>query len=163
MYYLTGPCGHAKYNSEGYTEGIVAHARWCQIGGCVCSIMATAKCLVSLDTFRSKYYSDSAHGTRTYFILGSVAGSSHDGDVVPRRALNLTDEDRRILSNLGLPPERWTDLEVLLARIKQAEGTDIAGQAISTPDNELSCEYVLVRLREFFQNSTDKDGGKYTT
>ena len=83
--------------------------------------MATVKCLVSLDTFRSKYYSDSAHGTRTYFILGSVAGSSHDGDVVPRRALNLTDEDRRILTNLGLPPDRWTDLEVLLARIKQVK------------------------------------------
>ena len=120
--------------------------------------MASAKCLVPVDAFRNKFYSDSAGGTRAMFILGSIAASPSE-DVVPRQAINLTDEDKRILSNLALPPDRWTDLEVLIARQKCDERVSIDIQEISEPGHELSCGFVLKRLGEFLRSSVDKDGG----
>ena len=116
------------------------------------------KCLVPVDIFRSKFYSDSACGTRAMFILGSIAAPRSE-DVVPRQAINLTDEDKRILSNLALPPDHWTDLDVILARCKQDEGVSVDIQEISEPGHELSCELVLKRLGEFMRSSVDKDGG----
>ena len=119
---------------------------------------ASAKCLVPLDTFRSKFYSDRASGTRACFLLGSVALSTSE-DVVPRRAITLTDDDRRVLANLALPPDHWSDLEVILARNRHDERVTITGQEISATGNELSCEYVLKKLGDFFRNAVDKDGG----
>ena len=124
------------------------------------SAMASAKCLVPVDIFKSKFYSDSAGGTRAMFVLGSIAAPPSD-DVVPRRAIDLTDEDRHVLSNLALPPDRWTDLEVIIARQKQDKGVSIDVQEISEPGHELSCEFVLKRLGEFMRSSVDKDGGTF--
>ena len=143
--YIHGMC-FVKINSTAAT-----------VGGVYDSAMASAKCLVPLDTFRNKFYSDSAGGTRATFILGSIAAPPTE-DVVPRQAINLTDEDRRILSNLALPPDRWTDLEVIIAREKYDERVSIE---ISKPGHELSCEFVLKRLGEFLRSSVDKDGGIY--
>ena len=120
---------------------------------------ASAKCLVPLDLFRGKYYRAS-HAARAVFILGSV-GSSASDEVVSRRDIDLNDDDKDILSNLGLPPDRWNDLNVLLARNKQAEESEyIVGHEISEPGNELSCEYVLKMLQEVLKNNADKDGGR---
>ena len=123
--------------------------------------MASAKCLVPVDAFRNKFYSDSAGGTRAMFILGSIAASpSEFEDVVARRAVNLTDEDRHVLSNLALPPDRWSDLEVIIARQKYDEEISVDVQEISEPGHELSCEFVLKSLGEFMRSSVDKDGGR---
>ena len=124
------------------------------------SAMASAKCLVPMDNFKSKFYSDSAGGTRARFVLGSIAAPPSD-DVVPRRAIDLTDEDKRVLSNLALPPDRWTDLEVIIARQKQDKRVSVDIQEISQPGHELSCEFVLKKLGEFMRSSADKDGGTY--
>ena len=118
----------------------------------------SAKCLVPLDLFREKYYRG-ASGTRAIFILGSV-GSLASDEVVSRRDIYLSDDDKDILSNLCLPPDRWNDLNVLLARRKQAEKDDIVGHEINEPSNELSCEYVLKMLQEVLKNNTDKNGGR---
>ena len=119
-----------------------------------------SKCLVPVDIFKKKFYSDSAGGTRAAFILGSItAPPKGTDDVVPRRGITLTDEDKRILSNLALPPDRWTDLEVIIARSKQDEGVSIDIQEISEPGHELSCELVLKKLKDFLRSSVDKDGG----
>ena len=73
--------------------------------------MASAKCLVAADTFRQKYKSDSAGGTRAVFILGSLASLPSE-DVVSRESVSLSDEDKNVLSKgLALPPDRWTDLD----------------------------------------------------
>ena len=118
---------------------------------------ASAKCLVPLDVFREKYYRG-ASGTRAVFILGAV-GSSVNDEVVSRRDIFLTDDDKDVLSYLDLPPDRWNDFNVLSARSKQANEL-IVGQEISEPGNELSCEYVLDTLREVFKTNTDKVGGR---
>ena len=100
--------------------------------------MASAKCLVPVDIFRSKFYSDCAGGTRAMFILGSVTAPPSD-DVVSRLSVNLTDEDRQVLSSFALPPDRWTDLEVIIARNKQVEGKSIDNREISEPSQGASC------------------------
>ena len=121
-----------------------------------------SKCLVPVDIFKNKFYLDSAGGTRAAFILGSIAAPPNSTDVVPRRGITLTDEDKGILSSLALSPDRWTDLEVIIARSKQDEGVSIDIQEISEPGHELSCELVLKKLKDFLRSSVDKDGGNIT-
>lgn len=123
--------------------------------------MASAKCLVPLDAFRSKYHSDAAGGTRAFFLLGSVISlpSEH---VVPRRAIILAEEDRQILSGtLNLPPDRWTDQHAIIARHSLDKDIHIGPQEIFREANELSsCSSVLKMLGDFLRSSVDKDGGK---
>ena len=86
------------------------------------STMASVKCLVAVDAFRNKH---SAGGTRTVFILGSLA-SLPSADVVFRRSITLSDEDKNTLSKgLALPPDRWTDLDVILTKYAQDENVSI--------------------------------------
>ncbi|CAI8035371.1 hypothetical protein GBAR_LOCUS19859 [Geodia barretti] len=119
------------------------------------STMASVKCLVAVDAFRNKH---SAGGTRTVFILGSLA-SLPSADVVFRRSITLSDEDKNTLSKgLALPPDRWTDLDVILTKYAQDENVSIGPQELFTQENEVSCETVLAKLRDFFSSSTDKDG-----
>ena len=125
--------------------------------------MATAKCLVAADVFSQKYGDDAAGGTRALFILGSLAILPSE-DVVSREPVTLSDEEKDVLSkSLALPPDRWTDLDVILAKYGQDGRISIGPQMIFTEDNEVTCESVLIRLREFFSTASDKDGGKNRT
>ena len=123
--------------------------------------MASAKCLVPLDAFRSKYRSDSAGGTRAFFLLGSTISLPSE-DVIPRRAIMLSDEDKRILSGtLNLPSDRWTDHDAIIARHSQDENIRIGPQQIFREANEFSsCSSVLKMLGDFLRSSVDKDGGE---
>ena len=125
--------------------------------------MASAKCLVPVDTFRQKYQSDSAGGSRAVFILGSLASLPLE-DVVSRRSISLSDEDKTILSKgLALPPDRWTDLDAIVARYAQDETVRLGPQEIFTTGMAISCQTILSKLRDFFRSSTDTDGGKFNT
>lgn len=122
--------------------------------------MSSAKCLVPADTFRQKYQSDSAGGTRAVFILASLATLPSE-DVVSRRSISLSDEDKNILSKgLGLPPDRWSEQGAIVARYAQDESASIGPQEIFTQQNDMSCHSVLAKLGDFLKVSTDKDGGK---
>ena len=125
--------------------------------------MATAKCLVAADVFSQKYGDDAAGGTRAAFILGSLAILPSE-DVVSREPVTLSDEEKDVLSkSLALPPDRWTDLDVILAKYGQDSEVSIGPQMIFTEDNEVTCDSVLIKLREFFSSASDKDGGKNRT
>ena len=121
--------------------------------------MASAKCLVPVDTFRQKYASDSAGGSRAVFILGSLVSLPSE-DVVCRRSITLSDEDKNTFSKtLALPPDRWTDLDAILARYSQDKEVSFGPRVIYATGNDISCVSVLAKLREFLKSSTDKDGG----
>ena len=125
--------------------------------------MASAKCLVAAETFRQKYHSDWAGGTRAVFILASLATLPSE-DVVSRRSISLSDEDKNILSKgLGLPPDHWSEQEAIVARYAQDESASIGPQEIFTQQNDMSCHSVLAKLSDFLKTSTDKDGGKNYT
>ena len=123
--------------------------------------MATAKCLVSADAFRQKHYLDRAGGTRAVFILGSIAClQARSEDVVSREPIVLNDEEKSVLSKgFSLPPHRWTDLDVILAKYQLGKNIFIGPQEIFTEENEISCKSVLTEVREFLKSSMDKDGG----
>ena len=125
------------------------------------STMASVKCLIAVDAFQHKHSPDSAGGTRAVFILGSLASLPSE-DVVFRRSITLSDEDKNTLSKgLALPPDRWTDLDVILTKYAQDENVSIGPQELFTQENEVSCGTVLAKLRDFFSSSTDKDGGRF--
>ena len=125
--------------------------------------MATAKCLVAADVFSQKHGDDAASGTRAAFILGSLAILPSE-DVVSREPVTLSDEEKDVLSkSLALPPDRWTDLDVILAKYGQDGEVSVGPQMIFTEENEITCESVLIRLKEFFSTAIDKDGGKNRT
>ena len=123
--------------------------------------MAAPKCRLSADVFRSEHYADHAGGSRALLILGSLASTLSPEDVVPREDTFLNEEEKSVLSKgLSLPPHRWTDLDVILARYEQDKAVTVGPQEIFTDENQISCESVLTKLRVFFRTSVDKDGGK---
>ena len=118
-----------------------------------------AKCQVSADAFKHKHHFDSAGGTRVVFLLGSLASLPSE-EVVERESVSLSDDDTHILSRgLSLPPQRWTDLDVVLARYAQDKDVYMGPRVIFTEENDVSCDLVLSKLRDFLRASADKDGG----
>ena len=93
-----------------------------------------------------KHYLDRAGGTRTVFILESLPSlQARSENVVSRDTIVLKDEEKCMLSNgLSLPPHRWTDQDVILAKYQLDKDIFIGPQEIFT---EISCKSVLTKLR----------------
>ena len=92
------------------------------------------------------------------FILGSVAPYSKKS-VVPQSPADLSDDDRQRLSELGLPPDKWDNLNALLAMYNKTEAYDVFSVQISKPGMELSCSYVLEQIEFLLMNSVNKECG----
>ena len=75
-------------------------------------------------------------------ILGSVAPPPNPS-VVPQSPACLSDDDRQVLTELGLPQDKWDNLNALLALNNKAEIYDVISVQVSKRGLELSRSYVL--------------------
>ena len=97
--------------------------------------------------------------SRAVFILGSVAPHSN-ASVVPQSPAVLSGDDRQVLTELGLPPDKWDNLNVLLTMYKKDKECDVFSVQVSKPGMELSRSYVLEQVEHLLMNSAKKEGGK---
>ena len=97
--------------------------------------------------------------SRAVFILGSVAPHSNES-VVPQSPAVLSGDDRQVLIELGLPPDKWNNLNVLLTMYNRAELCDVFSVQVGKPGMELSRSYVLEQVEHLLLNSAKKEGGK---
>jgi hypothetical protein len=96
-----------------------------------------------------------AKASRAVCILGSVAPHSNES-VVPQSPADLSDDDREILSGLGLPPDKWDNLNALLAMYRKTEAYDVFSVQVSKPGMELSRNYVLQQIEFLLMTSLNK-------
>ena len=97
--------------------------------------------------------------SRAVCILGSVAPLSNES-VVPQSPADLSDDDRQMLSGLGLPPDKWDNLNALLAMYRRTENYDVFSVHVSKPGMELNCSIVLQQIEYLLMTSLNKEGGK---
>ena len=94
------------------------------------------------------------------YILGSVAPHPNQS-VVPQSPADLSDDDRQVLTGLGLPQDKWDNVNALLALYNKAENNDVFSVQVSKPGMELSRSYILEQIEFLLKNSAKKhEGGK---
>ena len=89
-------------------------------------------------------------------IIGSTTGKTLHPDVVPQTPADLSDGDRQVLTELGLPPDQWDNLNALWALYNKTKWVVLSVQ-ISRPEMELRRVYVLEQI-EFLLNNTKETG-----
>ena len=89
-------------------------------------------------------------------IIGSI-GLSFEIPLVPQSAAELSYDDQRMLTELGLPPDQWNNLHVLLALYNKTENCEVFSVQVSRPGMELSRSYILEQI-EFLLNMTKQNG-----
>ena len=123
---------------------------------CTCTIRSALQCKVS--TTSLLITQKPGREKRAVYILGSVAPHSNES-VVPQSPADLSDDDREMLSGLDLPPDKWDNLNALLAMYRRTENYDVFSVQVSKPGMELSRNYVLQQIEFLLINSFNKDGG----
>ena len=88
--------------------------------------------------------------SRAVFILESVVPQS----------VCLFGDNGRVITELVMPPDKWDNLNVLLAMYNRAELYDVFSVQVSKPGMELSRSYVLEQVEYLLMNSVKKEGGK---
>ena len=77
-------------------------------------------------------------------IIGSTAPpvGRMQSSVVPQSPAQLSALDHQVLTGLGIPPDKWNNLNALWALYNQTEYGVLSLQ-VSRPGMELSCNHVL--------------------
>jgi len=102
-----------------------------------------------------------AGGGRDVLIIGSDVPLPHR-DAVSRCNVELTEDDRRRLTNQGIPESCCDDLSILCARYSlDRANRDLVGVEVREPGKELSRDYVLNQIASVTNNTT-KPGGVCT-
>ena len=110
------------------------------------------------ENFKGRY---SAGGDRNVLIVASIGEVNIDSpDVVPRSAVELTEDSRRKLTNQGVPEECCDDLSIIKARINLDRALHLVSTEVSEPGNELSRSYILGRVEDLMQRN-NKPGGEF--
>jgi len=110
------------------------------------------------EVFKGRY---SAGGDRNVLIVTSIGEVNIDSpDVVPRSAVELTEDNRRKLTNQGVPEECCDDLSIIKARINLDKTYHLVGTEVSEPGNELSRSYILGRIADLMKQN-NKPGGEF--
>ena len=102
-----------------------------------------------------------AAGNRDVLIIFCDGNSgSESPDVVPRCEIEITEEDRRKLTNQGIPPEcQSDDLSIVRARISLDSSKNLVKQLRAERGKELSRSYILEQIQDFLK-SCKKPGGE---
>ena len=109
------------------------------------------------ENFKGHY---SAGGDRDVLVVASIGEVNFDSpDVVPRSAVELTEENRRKLTNQGIPEECCDDLSIVKARINLDKKCHLVGMEVSEPGHDLSRSYILGRIEDLMKRS-NKPGGE---
>ena len=102
----------------------------------------------------------SAGGGRDVLVIGSDVPLPHR-DAVSRCNMELTEDDRRRLTNQGISESCCDDLSIIRARYSLDEDYDLVGVEVSELGKELSRDYVLKQIASLMNNTT-KPGGVCT-
>ena len=106
--------------------------------------------------------------SRAVMIVGSVTPPPSPGwnlfntklpEVAPQSPANLSNDDRQMLLGLGLPQDKWDNLNTLLALYNGTELYDVFSVQVSKPGMELTRSYVLEQMEFLLKNSAHKSGG----
>ena len=93
-------------------------------------------------------------------IIGSITQAQSSGKtaslVVPQTPADLSDDDHQLLTELGLPPDKWNNLNALWALYKKTKYGVFSVQ-VSRPGMELSRSYILEQI-EFILKNTERTG-----
>jgi len=79
----------------------------------------------------------------------------------PRCSAELTEDDRRRLTNQGVPEHCCDDLSTVRARCSLDKGVNIVGVEVSGPEKMLSRDYILKQIASLMNNTT-KPGGMHS-
>ena len=85
-------------------------------------------------------------------VIGSTTlpTGSMESSVVPQSPAQLSDGDRKILTDAGIPPNKWNNLNALWALYNRfADGTLL----VSRPGMELSRGFILQQIEFVLQNA----------
>lgn len=81
-------------------------------------------------------------------------------DIVPRRKVELTSDDKRELERLDLPPDQWEDeASIMAARCSKDKRYSVTEVIKSNPGKPLMTNYVIKQIK-ILMNNTQKEGGK---
>ena len=93
-------------------------------------------------------------------IIGSIMPPPSSGRrssvVVPQTPADPSDDDHQVLQGLGIPPDKWNNLNALWALYKKTKHGVFSVQ-VSRPGMELSRSYIL-ELIEFLLKNTERTG-----
>ena len=91
-------------------------------------------------------------------IIGSTSPPTGrmQSSVVPQSPPQLFEGDRKVLTELSIPPDKWNNLNALWALYNKASDEVLPVQ-VSRPGMELSCSHVLKQI-EFVLEKSRKDG-----
>ena len=87
-------------------------------------------------------------------IIGSTTGKTLHPDVVPQTLADLSDGDRQVLTELGLPPDQWDNLNALWALYNKTKNGVLSVQ-VSRPGMELRSVYVLEQIEFLLKNTKE--------
>ena len=93
-------------------------------------------------------------------IIGSVTPSTGTSSVIPQTTADLSEEDSQLLTDLGIPPDKWNDLNALQALYGKSKDGVLSVQ-VSRPGMELSRSYILEQIEFIFRN-TNKTGNGFS-
>ena len=95
-------------------------------------------------------------------IIGSITQAQSSGKaaslVVPQTPADLSDDDHQLLTELGLPPDKWNNLNALWALYNKTKSGVLSVQ-VSRPGMELSRSYILEQIEFLLINSKTKTAG----
>ena len=103
----------------------------------------------------------SAAGDRSFLLIINPVGNPQAPESIPQCKIEITEENRRKLTNQGIPLECSDDLGIVRSRVSLDKGLELVGVETTEPgQNELTRSYILKKIQEFL-NGSEKPGGKY--
>ena len=103
----------------------------------------------------------SAGGARDVLLIHSAGNTrSLSSDVVSQCEIKITEEDRRRLTNQGIPPECSDDLSIVRARISLDPTLELVRVLVNEEGRELRRGYVLEQIKDFLANVKKPGGGE---
>ena len=78
--------------------------------------------------------------------------------MVPQSAAELSRDDQHMLTELGLLPDQWNNLNALLAFYNKTEDCEVSSVQVSRPGMELSGSYILEHIEFLLKNTKQRDG-----
>ena len=89
-------------------------------------------------------------------MIGSITPISYTGNmpsvVVPQTPADLSESDRQVLKGLGIPPDKWNNLNALWALYGKTRYRVLSVQ-VSRPGIELSRSYILEQIEFIFKRA----------
>ena len=108
------------------------------------------------NTLQGREIHDAA-GSRNALVI-SQDQTIQGEDIVPRRRIELTSDDKRELERLDLPPDQWQDdASIMAARYSKDQRYSVTEKIKSSRGEPLMVKYVMKQI-ETLMKDTQKGG-----